>query len=146
MILSETGISIYLIISKLAYISEQMPNGRTDPMLHCQLGQSSPCWPPKALNLSPHLGRFLGYLVPDNPALPPDSPANMSQMEDFSHFPPLQQRSSKETLALCVFRCQSLNTGSFFSPLYGRLYSNLILNHTDTPCYGPFPGLLAWLC
>lgn len=63
----------------------------------------------------------------------------------FSHFPPAQQRSSKETLALCVFRCQRLNTGSFFSPLYGRLYSNLILNHTDTPCYAPFSGLLAWL-
>lgn len=63
----------------------------------------------------------------------------------FSHFPPAQQRSSKETLALCVFRCQRLNTGSFFSPLYGRLYSNLILNHTDTPCYTPFSGLLAWL-
>lgn len=54
--------------------------------------------------------------------------------------PPLKEHPSGPVAwCACVFRCQRLgsNTGSFFSSPYGRLYSNLILNHPDGPTLLP---------
>lgn len=67
----------------------------------------------------------------------------MSQVEGFLGFPPSKNIRAARWPGVCVFRCQrpSWNTGPFFSSPYGRLYSNLILNHPDRPTLLP----LLWL-